>query len=100
LVAAVERAAHQAILRSLDLDAPRVRIDGATWTRVGRYEVTFYTLAGPVVVERSVYRRDGERNSKVVDPVSLRAGVVADGWLPHTARASCTPTGASTSRTR
>jgi len=87
LVAAVERAAHQAILRSLDLDAPCVRIDGATWTRVGRYEATFYTLAGPVIVERSVYRRDGERNGKVVDPVSLRAGVVADGWLPQTARA-------------
>lgn len=87
LAAAVERAAHQAILRSLDLDAPRVRIDGATWTRVGRYEATFYTLAGPVVVERSVYRCDGERNGKVVDPVSLRAGVVADGWLPQTARA-------------
>ena len=87
LVAAVERAAHQAILRSLDLDAPHVQIDGTRWTRVGRYEATYYTLAGPVVVERSVYRCDGERNSKVVDPVSLRAGVVADGWLPQTARA-------------
>jgi len=39
------------------------------------------------MVERSVYRRDGERNGKVVDPVSLRAGVVADGWLPQMARA-------------
>ena len=87
LTAAAERTAHQAILRSLDLDAPHVRIDGETWTRVGRYEATFYTLAGSVVVERSVYRRDGERNGKVVDPVSLRAGVVADGWLPQTARA-------------
>lgn len=46
---------------------------------------TYYTMAGPVVVERSVYRRDGERNSKVVDPVSLRPGVVDDGWLPQTA---------------
>jgi hypothetical protein len=85
--AAVERAAHQAILRSLDLDAPRVRVAGATWTQVGRYDATYYTLAGPVVVKRSVYRRDGERNGKVIDPVSLRAGVVADGWLPQTARA-------------
>lgn len=86
-VAAVERAVHQAILRSLDLDAPGVRIEGAHWTRVGRYPATYYTLAGPVEVERSVYRRDGARNSKVVDPISLRAGVVADGWLPQTARA-------------
>lgn len=87
VTAAVERAAHQAILRRLDVDAPQIAIDGARWTRVGRYEQTYYTMAGAVVVERSVYRRDGDRNGRVVDPVSLRAGVVADGWLPQTARA-------------
>jgi hypothetical protein len=43
-------------LRSLDVDAPQLQIASATWTRVGRYEATYYTLAGPVVVERSVYR--------------------------------------------
>jgi len=85
--AAIERAAHQAILRRLDIDAPKVMIDGVPWTRVGRHEATYYTMAGPVEVVRSVYRRDGERNGRVVDAVSLRAGVVADGWLPQTARA-------------
>ncbi len=85
--AAIERAAHQAILRRLDVDAPKVMIDGGSWSRVGRYEATYYTMAGPVEIARSVYRRDGERNGKVVDPVSLRAGVVGDGWLPQTARA-------------
>jgi hypothetical protein len=34
-----------------------------------------------------VYREDGARNAKVVDPVSLRAGTVEDGWLPGAARA-------------
>jgi hypothetical protein len=85
--AAIERAAHQAILRSLDIDAPKVVIEGAFWTRVGRYEATYFTMAGPVAITRSIYRRDGERNGKVIDAVSLRAGVVADGWLPQTARA-------------
>ncbi|MBE7449514.1 MAG: hypothetical protein HS111_11640 [Kofleriaceae bacterium] len=38
--AAIERAAHQAILRRLDVDAPKMMIDGGSWSRVGRYEAT------------------------------------------------------------
>lgn len=86
-IAEVERAAHQGILRRLDIDAPRIMVAGGSHTKVGRYEQTYYTMAGPVIVERSVYRRDGARNAKVVDVISLRAGVVEDGWLPQTARA-------------
>jgi hypothetical protein len=39
-----------------------------------RCEATYYTMAGPVVVERSHYREVGQRDAKVVDSVSLRAG--------------------------
>jgi hypothetical protein len=85
--ARIERAGHLAVLQSLDVDRPSVMIGGARFTKVGRCEATYYTLAGPVVVERSLYREAGKRNAKVVDPVSLRAGVVADGWLPRTASA-------------
>lgn len=38
-------------------------------------------------VMRSIYREPGQQNARVVDAVSLRAGVVADGWLPDTAQA-------------
>ena len=58
---------------------------GRTYTRVHRAEGRYYTLAGDVVVERSLYR--GERNGPVVDAISLRAGVVEEGWLPETATA-------------
>lgn len=85
--ARIEREAHRGILASLDIDAAKVRIGGAPYSRVGRYEATYYTMAGAVVVERAIYRRDGVRNGKVVDVVSVRTGVVADGWLPQTARA-------------
>jgi hypothetical protein len=49
-------------------------------------EVDYHTLAGTVRVMGTVYRKAG-RNGDTLDPVSVRAGVVADGWLPHTARA-------------
>jgi hypothetical protein len=83
--AAIERAAHRTILAALDVDAPLVRIEGRPYTRVHRAEGRYYTLAGDVVVERSLYR--AERNGPVVDAISLRAGVVEEGWLPETATA-------------
>ena len=85
--ATVERAAHQGLLSGLDIDATKVLIGGLLHTRVGRYDGAYHTMAGTVSVPRSLYRRDGQRNGKVVDTISLRTGVVADGWLPQTARA-------------
>lgn len=86
-----ELAAHCAILKELDIDVPAVMIGGVRYTQVGRCEGPYHTMAGSVSVERSLYRQSGERGGqpggRVVDAVSLRAGVVGDGWLPQTARA-------------
>ena len=86
-----ELAGHRAILQSLDMDVAAVIIGGVRYTRVGRCEAPYHTMVGSVSVERSLYRQSGERGGqpggRVVDPVSLRAGVVDDGWLPRTARA-------------
>ena len=88
--ARTEREAHRAILQSLDIDVPTVVIGKQRYIRVGRCEDNYHTMVGSVSVERSLYRKSGERGGqpggKVVDAVSLRAGVVGDGWLPHTAR--------------
>lgn len=84
--AALERASHECTLGALEVDAERVEIRGEPYTRVGHGKGTYYSLVGPVQVDRALYRRLGERNARVVDAISLRAGVIGDGWLPGAAR--------------
>src|SRR5437763_6991951 len=97
-----ELAGHRAILQSLDIDVAAVMIGGMRYTRVGRCEAPYHTMAGSVSVERSLYRQSGKRGGqpggRVVDPVSLRAGVVEDGWLPRAARAMAHAVQQGTSR--
>lgn len=88
--AAIEAQSHGLLLRAADLDTPRIRVGGKLHRRVGRYLATYFTSAGPVVVERSIFvptAGETETEPRAVDPVSLRLGVVGRGWLPHTARA-------------
>ena len=82
--AAIEAQAHAVVLRAADIDAPRIVVGGKVHHRAGRYPATYYSSAGPVVVERTIYRPAG--GGRTIDPVSLRLGVVGDGWLPHAAR--------------
>lgn len=85
--AAVERAAHLAILADLACDEPVVEIDGRPHRRVLFEEGTYYLQAGPVSMARWLYREVGVRNGPVVDPIRQRTGAVEDGWLPATAEA-------------
>ena len=82
----IERGLHAQVLARLDLDVPAIRVWGDEYRRIDRFESDYHTLAGTVRVMRTVYRKT-ERNGATLDPVSVRAGVVADGWLPYTARA-------------
>lgn len=86
------------VLRRLDVEAERVVIGGREYGRVGRYPMTYYGMAGPVVVERSLFRPLGERNGKTVDPIALRAGLVGGSWLPGAARAMAQRIAIGTSR--
>lgn len=83
----VERQAQGLLLSALDVDAPFIEADGRRFRRIGRETATYRTLAGEVPVERALYRPVGERNGKVVDPVSLRAGTVGSRWTPAAAQA-------------
>src|SRR5260370_9609945 len=97
-----ELATHRTILQSLDIDVPAVVIGGIRYTRGGRCEAAYHTMVGSVSVERSFVRqsrqRGGQPGGQIVDPVSLRAGVVGEGWLPRTARAMAHAVQQGTSR--
>ncbi|ATB45926.1 ISKra4-like element ISMfu2 family transposase [Corallococcus macrosporus] len=83
--AALQCDAKRRLLQGYDVDAPRLQLAGQLHSRVGRYTATYKTRQGPVEVERSLYRQVGVRNGPTVDTVSLRAGCVADGWMPEAA---------------
>jgi hypothetical protein len=104
--AEVERRAHEVALTALDLDLPRVMVNGVLHARVLRKPTTFMALAGPVQVERTLYRPVGRGNAPAVDLVALRAGAMEGVWLPATAREmafavqQCTPREAAVSGRR
>lgn len=74
-------------LQRLDERGKTIIVDGKTYRKVGRYEGTYYTKAGPVTLPRTLYRDASVRNGKTVDAISLKLGCVEDGWLPETADA-------------
>jgi hypothetical protein len=85
-LASVERAAHEAALSALDVDAPRLLINGELHARVVRDKTTYMSQAGEVPVVHTLYRRAGDRNGPTVDLVGLRAGAIDGVWLPGAAR--------------
>jgi len=85
--AEIETNSHQAMLQALDVDAPFVMVDGVRYRRVLRSVGNYYCMAGGMNVMHTLYRECGTHHGKTIDPVSLRVGVVGDGWLPLTAQA-------------
>jgi hypothetical protein len=83
-VLAVEREMMAAELAKLDVDQPVVRIDGVPHRRVLRSEQTYWGVAGPFRVERSLYStREGD---PAACPMELRAGIVDGRWTPWAAQ--------------
>ena len=86
-VAEVEREVLAEELARQDLDVPTVMIGGAEHRRVVRCEQTYTSAAGPVRVERTLYRtHTGERT---LCPMELRTGIVEGQWTPLAARQAC-----------
>lgn len=85
--AEMETTLLRTILQALDRTEPRLWIEGRPHRPVGRYEATYYTLRGPVVVPRTLYRPLDDRSARSVDPLALRGAMVAKTWLPAAAEA-------------
>lgn len=64
LAAAIEAAANLCALEATAIEADRIDVRGEASSRVGKGIGTYYTMTGPVDIERGVYRRVGERNGK------------------------------------
>lgn len=83
---AVERAVLTQELARYDIDAPQVVVQDVVYGQPLASRETYLTTAGPVSVERHLYRPAG-RGSRHVCPLELRAGIVADYFTPAAARA-------------
>jgi len=69
-----------------DVDAEGVMIAGTAYRRVLRAEETYMTAAGPVRVERALYKDRTDEAERAVVPMELNAGIVGGFWTPMAAR--------------
>jgi hypothetical protein len=72
-------------LACYDVQAERIEVGGRSYRPVLQAAETYLSTAGPVRVERHLYRPAG-RNAKSLCPVALRAGIINGYWTPRAAR--------------
>jgi hypothetical protein len=65
-------------------DVPRIEINGERYDRVLRCETTYTSAAGPVRVERSLYRHPS--GGRALCPLELQAGIIEGAWTPLAAK--------------
>ena len=84
LFVAAEREAVGHELARFDLDVPALDVDGERYHRVLRCATTYTSAAGPVRVERSVYRQGHGGRRAVVPWTCMRGSLRAPGrhWPP------------------
>ena len=84
LFIAAEREALGHELARFDLDVPAIEVEGERYHRVLRCATTYTSAAGPVRVERSLYR--SSRGGHAVCPLELHAGIIEGSWTPLAAK--------------
>lgn len=86
VVSEVECEAVGEELERHDVEAPLVEIEGVPHRRVVRCEETYFSPAGPVRVERSLYATRAGVGEHAACPLELRAGIVEGKWTPRAAK--------------
>src|SRR5919202_6275181 len=84
LFVAAEREALGHELARFDLDVPAIEVAGERCHRVLRCATTYTSAAGPVRVERSLYR--SPQGGAALCPLELRAGIIEGAWTPLAAK--------------
>ena len=87
LVQAVECALLASQAARYDAVAPEVVVQGQRYRRVLRSPQTYQSLAGPLHLERHLYRPE-EGAGKTICPLELRLGLLAGLWTPGAAEAA------------
>ena len=82
----VEREVIGEALSEADIDAPAVTIEGRVHRKVLRSSETYMTAAGPVRVERTLYKDRTDARKKAISAMDVRVGVVDGFWTPLAAK--------------
>jgi hypothetical protein len=81
----LERECMAEELARYDVTADRIEVGGVSYQPVLQAAETYLSAAGPVRVERHLYRPAG-RNAKSICPLEGRAGIINGYWTPQAAR--------------
>jgi hypothetical protein len=83
---AVEREVLAEDLRRADVDVEAILVQGTGYRRVVRAEETYMTAAGPVRVERTLYKDRSDEAERSIVPMELKAGIIGGFWTPMAAQ--------------
>lgn len=83
---AIERSVHASVFRSLDMDVEGLVVGAQRYRRSHRAKLEVLTMAGPVVVERVVYRVRGSQQEPNIGVLDLRLCLVDGRTTPAAAQ--------------
>jgi len=69
-----------------DIDATSIEVEGVTYRRALRCVQTYLTAAGPVRIERTLYKDRTDEAGRAICPLDLRLGIVEGRWTPVAAQ--------------